>query len=129
VTFDDATRRLLDGKNFASLSTLNPDGGPQSSVVWMLRDGDALLFSALDGRRKVRNLLRDPRVSVTVFDLDNPYHSVEIRGRATVSDDPDRELPDRLSRKYLGASPPPEPAELRRVVIRVLPERINTFAV
>ncbi|WP_239152734.1 PPOX class F420-dependent oxidoreductase [Virgisporangium aliadipatigenens] len=129
MLFDDDTRALLDGKNFASVATLNPDGGPQSSVVWMRREDDTIVFTAIKGRRKVRNLLRDPRVSVTVFDLGNPYHSVEIRGRATVTDDPAKELPEHLSRRYLGVSPPPEPADLERVVVRVIPERINVFRV
>jgi hypothetical protein len=54
---------------------------------------------------------------------------VELRGRAPVTDDPGRELPERLSRRYLGESPPPEPADLRRVIVRVLPERVNAFSV
>ncbi len=45
ITFDAATRRILDGKNFATVATVNPDGGPQASVVWFRRDGDSVLFS------------------------------------------------------------------------------------
>jgi predicted pyridoxine 5'-phosphate oxidase superfamily flavin-nucleotide-binding protein len=52
VVLDDVTRRLLDGKNFATVATVNPDGGPQASVVWILRDGDTVLFSAIATRRK-----------------------------------------------------------------------------
>ncbi len=61
VVLDDVTRELLDGKNFATVATVNPDGGPQASVVWILRDGDTVLFSAISTRRKVLNLARDPR--------------------------------------------------------------------
>ena len=82
VVLDETTRKLLDGKNFATVATVNPDGGPQASVVWILRDGDTVLFSAVASRRKVLNLTRDPRVSLTVFDLANPYQSVELRGTA-----------------------------------------------
>jgi PPOX class probable F420-dependent enzyme len=60
VTFNEATRRLLDGGNFATVATINPDGGPHSSVVWFLREGDALL-STTAARQKARNLARDPR--------------------------------------------------------------------
>jgi len=125
---DDVTRRLLDGKNFATVATVNPDGGPQASVVWILRDGDTVLFSAIATRRKVLNLTRDPRISLTVFDTANPYQSVEIRGTAELSGDPGKSLSRALSRKYLGEDPPPEPDELTRVVVRVIPLRVNAFS-
>jgi len=54
VVFDEATRELLDGKNFATVATLNPDGGPQTSVVWILREGDTVVFSTTRARRKTR---------------------------------------------------------------------------
>lgn len=127
--FSESTRSLLDGRNFATVATVNPDGGPQSSVVWFLREDDTVLFSAIDSRRKVRNLARDPRVSVTVFDLDNPYHSVEIRGTAQIAEDPEKILPGRLSHRYLGVDPPAEPDELVRVSVRVIPEKVNSFSV
>jgi PPOX class probable F420-dependent enzyme len=92
VVLDETTRKLLDGKNFATVATVNPDGGPQASVVWILRDGDTVLFSAVASRRKVLNLTRDPRVSLTVFDLANPYQSLELRGTAELTGDP-RQVP------------------------------------
>ena len=63
-----ATRRsrLVDGKNYAVLATVNADGSPQTSVMWVGRDGGDLLFSTVQGRVKHRNMVRDPRVSVTV---------------------------------------------------------------
>ena len=85
VAIDEATRALLDGKNFATVATLNPDGGPQTSVVWILREGDTVVFSTTAAKRKALNLTRDPRISLTVFDVENPYHSVEIRGTAELS--------------------------------------------
>ena len=128
VVLDETIRKLLDGKNFATVATVNPDGGPQASVVWILRDGDTVLFSAVASRRKVLNLTRDPRVSLTVFDLANPYQSVELRGTAELTGDPGKSLPRALSRKYLGEDPPPEPDELTRVIVRVIPERVNAFS-
>lgn len=129
TTLDEPTRKLLDGRNFATVSTLNADGGPQASVVWYQRDGDTVVFSATEGRAKVRNLRRDPRVSITVFDMDNPYHSVELRGVAEIVPDPAKELPPALSLRYLGEAPPPESDEIARVIVRVTPTRVNTFAV
>jgi PPOX class probable F420-dependent enzyme len=128
VTLNEATRRLLDGRNFATVATLNPDGGPQSSVVWVTREGDSVLFSVTSRRRKARNLARDPRISVTVFDLENPYDSVEIRGTAELIEDTDKALPGTLSRKYLGEDPPAESDDEVRLIVRVVAEKVTNFS-
>ncbi len=128
VTLNDAARRLLDGRNFAAVATVGPDGQPHSSVVWIDRDGDTVVFSLTADKQKARNMARDPRVSVSVFDHTNPYHSVEIRGMAELVEDRGRSLPERLSRKYLGTSPPPEPADTVRLVARITPSKVNEFS-
>lgn len=127
--FDESVRALLDGKNFANVATLRPDGAPQTSVVWMKREGDTVLFSSLEDRQKVRNLRHDPRVSLSVFDLANPYASVEIRGTAEILPDPDKRLPYELSHKYLGIDPPGEEDDRTRVIIRVVPRKVMGFQV
>jgi nitroimidazol reductase NimA-like FMN-containing flavoprotein (pyridoxamine 5'-phosphate oxidase superfamily) len=71
IALNDEIRRLLDGRHFAALATINPDGGPQTSAMCVGRDGDKVLFSTVAGRRKHRNLERDPRASVTV--IANPW--------------------------------------------------------
>ncbi|NUP26064.1 MAG: PPOX class F420-dependent oxidoreductase [Nocardia sp.] len=129
IALTDEARRLLDGKNFATVATIEADGRPQTSVVWIDREGEAILFSSLTNRRKVRNLARDPRIGLTVFDSANPYRSVDIQGTAELIEDPDKALPVRLSQKYLGENPPPEPENLRRFIVRVTPERITGFSV
>ncbi|MGW5865510.1 PPOX class F420-dependent oxidoreductase [Streptomyces sp. NPDC055239] len=126
--FSDSVRTLLDGKNFAGIATLGPDGAPQNSVVWIKREGDAVLFSSTARRQKVRNLERDPRVSVSVFDLADPYTSVEIRGVAEILPDPEKRLPHELSHKYLGIDPPGEKDEETRVIIRVIPQKVVGFS-
>lgn len=128
ITFDDATRGLLDGKNFATVATLNPDGSPQTSVVWILRRGDMVAFSSTTDRRKIRNLAQDPRISLTVFDTANPYHSVEIRGTAELVEDRDHAVQRAVSHKYLGEDPPPDPDGTVRVIVRVTPEKITGFS-
>ena len=128
VSFSDSVRELLDGRNFAGVATLGPDGAPQNSVVWIKREGDTVLFSSTEGRQKVRNLLRDPRVSVSVYDLADPYTSVEIRGTAEILPDPDKRLPHELSHKYLGIGPPAEKEDENRVIVRVVPRRIVGFS-
>jgi PPOX class probable F420-dependent enzyme len=128
LTFSPEIRDLLDGRNFATVATLNQDGGPQTSVVWIARDGDTVLFSTAAGRQKARNLARDPRVSVTVYDVANPYRSVDIRGTAELTEDPQKSLPRMLSHKYLGEDPPAEPADMLRLIVRVTPRKITGFA-
>ncbi|MGW2236098.1 PPOX class F420-dependent oxidoreductase [Streptomyces sp. NPDC001759] len=129
VSFGDPVRALLDGRNFASVATLGPGGAPHNSVVWIKREGDTVLFSSTDGRQKVRNLRRDSRVSLTVFDLADPYTSVEIRGTAEILPDENKRLPYELSHKYLGIDPPAEKDDEVRVIIRVTPHRIVGFSV
>jgi PPOX class probable F420-dependent enzyme len=128
MSFDKTVRRILDGKNFATIATVMPDGAPQSSVVWVKRDGDTVLFSTTTGRKKARNLTRDPRISISIFDIENPYDSVEIRGAAELIPDEGKKLPRELSHKYLGEDPPPaEPDEIR-LIVRVIPQKVIRFS-
>ncbi|KAB8164234.1 TIGR03618 family F420-dependent PPOX class oxidoreductase [Streptomyces sp. 3MP-14] len=129
VELDATVRALLDGRNFAVVATLNPDGGPQTSVVWVGTERNAVVFSTTTTRVKARNLARDPRVSLTVYDLANPYRSVEIRGTAELLPDPGRTLPRRLSRRYLGEDPPAEPADVERLIVRVTARRVVATSV
>ncbi|UIX31252.1 PPOX class F420-dependent oxidoreductase [Streptomyces sp. GQFP] len=125
--FNEQIRKLLDGRNFATVATLNRDGGPHTSLVWIAREGDTVLFSTTAGRQKGRNLARDPRVSLTVFDTANPYRTVDIRGTAELIEDPEKALPHELSQKYLGEDPPPEPEEVLRLIARVTPQKVTGF--
>ena len=68
-TLNDEIRRLLDGRHFAVMATINPDGGPQTSAMWVGRDGDDVVFSTLAGRRKHRNLLRDPGIGSRIVPI------------------------------------------------------------
>jgi len=125
VTFNDATKKLLDGNNFPVLATINADGSAQTSVLWAKRDGDTLIFATVRGRLKERNMARDPRVSISVFEQENPYNYVEIRGTVEMTDEGGRELINELSHKYLGKDYPDEPAEVVRVLVRVTPTKIT----
>jgi PPOX class probable F420-dependent enzyme len=125
---DDRARRLLDTKNFATIATLNPDGSPHTSLVWFQREDDTIVFTAIDQRRKVHNLQRDPRVSVNVFNLANPYESIDVRGTAQVEPDPNRTLSKTLSHKYLDEDPPAEPPEVVRVIVRITPDKVTYFS-
>jgi PPOX class probable F420-dependent enzyme len=128
VELNEETRRLLDRRNVATVATLNPDGGPQTSVVWIVRDGDFVLFSTTAGRQKARNLARDPRVSLTVFDTENPYQSVNIRGTAELIEDRDKVLLRPLWQKYVGEDPPAEAEGVLRLIVRVTPRKVTGFS-
>ncbi|HET6259827.1 PPOX class F420-dependent oxidoreductase [Pseudonocardia sp.] len=124
ITLSVGVRALVDGPNFAAVATLDPDGGPQTSVVWVGLDDDTLVFSATEDRRKVRNLRRDPRVSVSITDAANPYRHTQLRGTVTIIADPDKTLPKTLSHKYRGEDPPPEGPEVERVIVRLHVEKV-----
>ncbi len=116
-------RALIDSPEHATVATINADGQPQLSVVWVRRSGDDVLFSTLRGRRKTENLLRDPRCTLLMFSAADPYSYLEIRGRAEIVDDPQGSLIDELSVKYLGPGPFTGPRE-GRVVVRLHPEKV-----
>ena len=128
ISLSDATLALLDGKNYAILATINPDGSPQTSVLWIGRDGNDLLFSTVAGRVKHRNMERDPRVSVTVLDSADPENYVELRGRVSMTPDVGRALDTRLSWKYDGRDPDEDRPGAVRVVVRMVVEKVTGYA-
>jgi PPOX class probable F420-dependent enzyme len=127
VTFDEATKALLDGKNFPVVATVSPDGTPQSSVVWAKRDGETLVFATGRHRPKGRNLAHNPRVSVSLYDRDNPYQAAEIRGTAELLDSDPIELLNELAHKYTGQPWSSDDEGTELVVIRITPEKVIPF--
>jgi len=128
IPLNEATIRLLDGKNYAVVATVNPDGSPQTSVVWVGRDGGDLLFSTLEGRVKHRNMVRDPRVSVSVIDSADPENYIELRGRVPMAPDPGRLLHIQLSWKYDGREPGEDRPGTARVVVRLTVDKVTGHA-
>ncbi|PSL50699.1 PPOX class probable F420-dependent enzyme [Saccharothrix carnea] len=125
VTLSESARALVDGRNYSVLATLNPDGSPQTSVVWVTRDGDDLLFSTLRDRAKERNLRRDPRASVSVWSTADPEVYAEVRGTVTIVEDTDRALANALSHKYTGEDFPADAPGKVRVVLRLTPTKVT----
>src|ERR1700678_1144180 len=128
VSLNQAVRRLLDDPNPAVLATINADGSPQTSVIWVGREGDELVISSAAGRRKDLNIRRDPRVSLSAYDQQDSEVCAEIRGRATVTEDAGRALAVRLAEEYEGPGAGETflalPPEIVRVVIRIVPEHV-----
>ncbi|MFD3409588.1 PPOX class F420-dependent oxidoreductase [Streptomyces cyaneofuscatus] len=121
-------KNLLDTPVFVNIATIQPDGSPQVSPVWVKRDGDDVLISTTVGRRKEANLRRDPRVTVVVQPADNPYTYAEIRGRAELTTEGGQELIDELSLKYTGKPyaefNPNSAQDDPRVVVRITPRKV-----
>ncbi|MGA2664103.1 MAG: PPOX class F420-dependent oxidoreductase [Nitrososphaerales archaeon] len=121
-------KELIDGKNFASVATLMEDGSPQVAPLWIDREGDTIVLNTTRGRQRTRNLKRDQRVAITIFDQDNPYSNVSIRGKAVeITESGAEEHIDRMGMKYLGRPYPYEDRTPKdpRVLIRVEAERIH----
>jgi PPOX class probable F420-dependent enzyme len=128
IPLSEATLRLIDGNNYAVLATVNPDGSPQTSVVWVGRDGSDLLFSTVEGRVKHRNMRRDPRVSVTVIDSADPENYVELRGPVSITPDIGRRVDTQLSWKYDGKEPEQDRPGAVRVVVRMVVQKATGYA-
>jgi len=117
-------RALLDEPNFAHLATLMPDGSPQSAPVWVGVEGDHVLVATGEGSLKAKNTRRDPRVSLSIVAMDNPYREAQLRGRV-VERRPDAkfEVMDRISRKYIGKEFPMRTNPEQRVVLVIEVQR------
>jgi PPOX class probable F420-dependent enzyme len=124
TTLPDEAKTLLDAPEFATVATIDPDGQPQLSVVWLGRDGDDVLFSTIKGRRKTDNLVRDARATVLVYPKENPYSYLEIRGTVTLADDPTQAYIEEMSQKYLGKAYPWRNEDEERIVVRVSPAKV-----
>lgn len=118
---------VIDNPNLAHVATVNPDGSPQVTPVWVSREGDSLLINTAKGRIKAKNLERDPRVAISIVDAENPYNPLVIQGRVTeLTEDGADDHINALSKKYLDEEVYPfrQPGEERlRVIIH--PEKVK----
>ncbi|MGW9022906.1 PPOX class F420-dependent oxidoreductase [Streptomyces sp. NPDC055722] len=128
AALSDRLKTLLDGPVFIVLGTVQLDGSPQLSPVWVKRDGDHLLVSTTVDRRKKKNLDRDPRVSVVIEDPESPYEYAEFRGTAEMTTEGGQALIDELSLKYTGKKyaefNPASAQDAERVVVRIVPRKV-----
>lgn len=118
--------RLLQGKNFGYLATLMPDGSPQVTPTWLDTDGEHIIINTAMGRLKYDNILRDPRVAISVSDQANPYIMVTVRGKVVehTTDGADAHI-DKMAKKYFGLDKYPyRSAGEKRVILKVKPSKI-----
>lgn len=120
---------LFQKKSFAHLATLMADGRPQVTPVWCDFDGAYVRINSAKGRVKDRNMRRDPRVTLSIQDPDNPYRYLEVRGRVVeiTEEGADAHI-DSLAKKYLGVDKYPYriPGEIR-VIYKIQPERTSAM--
>lgn len=129
MPLDEDTIRLATGKNLATVVTLMPDGQPQALPTWVDTDGNHILVNTEPHRQRVRNVARDPRVTVLIHSSDDPYDWVEVRGRVvgTVTGDEARRHIHELHRRYEGAALDDGAIGPQgRVILRIDPGKINT---
>jgi PPOX class probable F420-dependent enzyme len=126
TSLNDADRALLAAPNFATLATAMADGAPQASIVWIDIDGDDVLVNTAEGRTKTRNMRRDPRVAVCVFDRNDPYRQLMLRGHVTgfEHDGADAHI-DFLAKKYTGADVyDGHRPDQQRVIVRIAADHV-----
>jgi PPOX class probable F420-dependent enzyme len=125
----DKYQDLFNKKAFANLATVNSDGSPQVTPVWVDYDGTHVLINSARGRRKDKNMESNPSVALSIMDPDNPYRYLEIRGKVDqITEEGAAEHIDRMAKKYMGVDKYPysRPGEVR-VLYKITPERTNSM--
>ena len=129
VDLPEKVRKAIEDPEFWHLATVNPDGSPQVTTIWVKpQDGKILVNTAL-GRKKPRNIEHDPRVALCWVDPANGYHMAEIQGRVVetyTGDQAEADIDD-LAEKYIGQTPYPwrKPGE-QRVSYLIEPTHVYT---
>ena len=115
---DNKRIQMASGPNYATLTTLFKNGVPQTHVMWVDTDGENILINTEIHRFKYKNILKDPRVTVTIWKHDNPFKFVEVRGEviAEITGQEARDNIDKLSQKYW-EKPYPFPIQSERIVL------------
>ena len=117
---------LLNGKNLVFLATSMVDGSPQVTPVWGDFEDSHIRINTAEGRLKHKNILRDPRVAVSVVDSNNPLDMTSIRGKVVdIIPDYDYKHANFLTKQYMGKETYPfkRPGE-KRIILKIEPEKI-----
>ncbi len=117
---------ILEGKNFAQVAVVMPNGSLANNIVSFNWDGEYLRFSTLKSRQKYKNLVADQRVAVCIVDPENAWRYLEIRGRVEIEEDKDRTFINSIAKKYMDMDEYPydRPGD-ERVTFTVIPSRVR----
>ena len=123
---DDKVIKLLEGRNLVFIATIMKDGAPQLSPVWADYDDGHILVNTAEGRLKHKNVVRDPRVAISVVDNNNPLDMTTIRGKVVeIIPDYEYEHANKLTKKYMGKDKYPFRRHgEERIIFKILPERV-----
>jgi len=127
ATITPEIAKLFQGKNFASFATLMNDGSPHVAPMWVDLDGDIILINTAVGRVKEKNIRRDNRIALSIYDQENPYNMVSIRGKVIdlITEGADEHL-DKLAKKYFGVEKYPfHTPDEQRIILKIQPEKIH----
>ncbi|MFA9444580.1 TIGR03618 family F420-dependent PPOX class oxidoreductase [Egicoccus sp. AB-alg6-2] len=125
MPLEPQVKTYATGRNFAALTTLFSDGTPQTQVMWVDADDDHLLINTEVHRQKFKNVSADPRVTVLIWNADNPYEYVEVRGRVVdvVRGQEARDHIDACAQRYVGRDYDPKAITSERAILKIAPER------
>ena len=123
---DQKVERLFQQKNLIFVSTINLDGSPQLTPVWGDYDNGYVLVNTAEGRLKHKNVLRDPRVAISVVDHDNPLNMTTIKGKVVeIIPDYDYVHANKLTKQYMGIDEYPFKRDgEKRIIFKIKPVKI-----
>jgi len=129
ATIPDNYSDLFNKKAFANLATINSDGTPQVTPVWVDYDGKHVIVNSARGRRKDKNMTENSAVSLAIMDPDNPYRYLEVRGRvAEITEEGADQHIDKMAKKYLGVDKYPyRRAGEVRVMYKIEPRKTSAM--
>ena len=124
---DPSIKSLFENKNFAFVATSMKDGSPHVTPTWVDIENNYILINTAIGRVKQKNVARDPRVSISVADMNNPYHMVTVNGEIVEQikgEEAERHI-DKLAKKYLNKDKYPgrAPGE-KRILLKIKPKKV-----
>jgi PPOX class probable F420-dependent enzyme len=128
VALPQSVKKLLQDKAYGHVVTFNAQGSQQVTMVWMDVDGDEVLFNTAEGRKKLQNVRRDPRITVSVQDRNNPQAYAVFHGKARVTEAGADDQIDKLAKRFLNVDKYPfrRPGE-KRLIIRISVDRLAGF--
>ncbi len=123
---DDKVIKLFSAKNLVFIATLMKDGSPQLSPVWANYQDGFILVNTAEGRIKHKNILRDPRVAVSVTSNDNPLDMTTIRGTVVaIISDSEYNHADKLTQQYMGRNHYPFKRDNeKRIILKIKPHKV-----
>jgi len=126
VPLPEEARKLIDEPHLADLVTLMPDGSPQVTPLWIDREGDILRVNTAEGRQKIRNMRRDPRVAVLVLDRSDGFRWMQVRGRVidVIGGEEAWQHINLLAQKYMGRAYS-GPNDGSRTILKIEPDHVS----